>query len=86
MEDFCAKIISEIKQARDERELIRVIGDSLFLLRTERKSFNEAGYFMNMIASLKEVDGDNSSEMADNISLAISIFRQFQKNNPERIC
>jgi hypothetical protein len=89
MEIFCNEIIAEIKTAKSETELIRVIAHSLTQLRNERNSFNEEGYMMNMIVSLRALKaayvGDNSPEFINNIQLAIAIFRQFQKDYPQRL-
>jgi hypothetical protein len=82
MEAFCREIVSEIRTAKNEKDLIWVIGNSLSLLRRERKSYNEEGYIMNMIASLRATDtSDTSSESNDNIRLAIRIFKQFQEKS-----
>jgi hypothetical protein len=83
MEAFCREIVSEIRTAQNEKDLIWVIGNSLSLLRRERKSYNEEGYIMNMIASLRATDiSDTSSGSNDNIRLAIRIFKQFQEKSP----
>jgi len=85
MEAFCNEVIAEIKDAKNETELIKVIGNSMAQLRTVRNSFNEDGYIMNMIVSLRALKAGidaNSPEMHNTIQLAISIFRQFQKHNP----
>jgi hypothetical protein len=87
MEDYCKEIIDDIQTAKDESELIRVIGSSMTQLRKEKKSYNEAGYIMNMIASLRARDTQGPSmETLSNVQLAIAIFRQLQKENPERVC
>lgn len=86
MEAFCTKIITEIKTAESEAELIKVIGNSMSLLRKERHSFNESGYVMNMIVALRSSNpSDLSPATFDNINLAIAIFRQLQKESRERI-
>jgi hypothetical protein len=83
MEAFCREIVSEIRTAKNEKDLIWVIGNSLSLLRRERKSYNEEGYIMNMIASLRATDiSDTAARSNDNIRLAIRIFKQFQEKSP----
>jgi hypothetical protein len=87
MEGFCSEIVEEIKAAKNEAELIKVIGNSLSGLRHKQNSFNESGYIMNMIASLRasHPTGDHSTDIIDNIELAIAIFKQFQIERKERI-
>jgi hypothetical protein len=87
MEAFCSQIVAEIKKAESEAELINVISHSMSQLRKERNSYNESGYIMNMIVSLRcTKPEDVTAETLDNITLAIAIFRQFQKESPVRIC
>ena len=85
MEAFCKEVIAEIRTAKNETDLIRVIGNSMTQLRTVRNSFNEDGYIINMIVSLRALKAAsaqaNSHESVNNIQLAIAIFRQFQKKN-----
>jgi hypothetical protein len=65
--------------AKDEADLIHVISASLSRLRKERNSFNDTGYIMNMIASLRAMNtNDLSTGSIDNIKLATAIFRQLQ--------
>lgn len=86
MEAFCNEVVTEIKRAESEVELISVIGNSLSRLRKERNSFNERGYIVNMIVSLQAMDTQYVSvEALDNVRLAIAIFRQLQKEIRERI-
>ncbi|MCD9017670.1 hypothetical protein [Parachryseolinea silvisoli] len=87
MEAFCSEIVAEIREAQSEAELIKVIGHSISQLRKDRKSYNESGYIMNMIVSLRSTKpGEVTTETLDNVKLAIAIFRQFQKESRERIC
>jgi len=87
MEDYCQEILDEIKTAKNESELIQVISSSISQLRKEKKSYNEAGYIMNMLASLRSRDNhDPSTGTVNNIQLAIAIFRKLQQEKPERIC
>lgn len=88
MEDYCREVIDEIKTAKSESELIQVISSSMSQLRREKRSYNEAGYIMNMLASLRANDTHQHPSMAtrNNIQLAIAIFRQLQKEKPERVC
>jgi len=87
METFCREMVSEIKTAPNERDLIRIIGNSMHRLRIEKNSFNESGYIINMIAALRTATPmDTTSQTFDNIRPAIEIFRQFQRSNPGRIC
>ena len=84
MEAFCGEIIIEIKAAKSEAELIRVIGNSISQFRKGRT--NESGYTMNMIVALRAMNPDGLSEQTlSNIKLAIGIFRQFQKDRKEQI-
>jgi hypothetical protein len=72
--------------ARDEADLIHVISASLSRLRKERNSFNETGYILNMIVSLRAMNtGDLSRGAVDNIKLATAIFRQLQSDSRRRI-
>jgi hypothetical protein len=87
MEAFCNEIVAEIKAAKNETELIKVIGQSMSHLRRDRNSYNETGYIMNMIVSLRTFEiSDASSDTQNNLRLAIAIFRELQKENRERIC
>jgi hypothetical protein len=86
MENYCKEVIDEIETAKNESELIHVISSSMTQLRKEKKSYNEAGYIMNMIASLRARHGQNIlMGTLNNIQLAIAIFRQLQKENRERV-
>jgi hypothetical protein len=87
MEAFCNEIIEEIRAAESEKELIAVIGNSMLLLRKQRHSFNEAGYILNMIASLRAIQstGVHTPQVREMITLAIDIFRQLQKERREQI-
>ena len=85
MEAFCKEVIAKIKTANSEHDLIRIIGNSMTQLRTVRKSFNENGYIMHMIVSLRALKAtylESKSPEPFNIQLAIAIFRQFQKKDP----
>jgi hypothetical protein len=80
MQDFCNDIIEQIKASPNERDLIQVINNSMWSLRKERNSFNEAAYVMNMIVSLRASLAESSSMPANNNTrLAIAIFSQFQQ-------
>jgi hypothetical protein len=86
METFCREIVTDITQARDEADLIHVITVSLSRLRKERNSFNETGYIMNMIVSLRAINtNDLSRRSIDNIKLATAIFRQLQRQSRQPI-
>ncbi|MBA4057377.1 MAG: hypothetical protein C0490_21870 [Marivirga sp.] len=86
MEAFCTEIITEIKAAKSETELIKVIAHSMSVFRKERRSFNESGYLMNMIVTLRTTNPtDLSTGMLDNINLAVAIFTQLQRESRERI-
>lgn len=86
MEDFSSEVIANIRSARDEEELIRVISNSMSQLRKQRKSFDESRYLLHMIVCLRATDKTElSPAAASNIRLAMAIFRQFQKANPEGI-
>jgi hypothetical protein len=79
METFCRETITDIKMAKDEADLIHVIRASLSRLRKERNSFNETGYIINMIASLRAMNtSDLPTVSVDNIKLATAIFRKLQ--------
>lgn len=68
--------------AKDEADLIHVISASLSRLRKERNSFNETGYIMNMIVSLRAMStSDLSKGSIENIKLATAIFRQLQSQS-----
>lgn len=87
MEAFCNEIVAEIKAAKNETELIKVIGHSMSQLRRDRNIYNESGYIMNMIVSLRTIEASGSpSDTQNNLRLAIAIFRELQKENRERIC
>ena len=86
MEAFCTQIITDIKAAKSETEVIKVIANSMSVFRKERRSFNESGYLMNMIVALRTTNpNDLSTGTLDNINLAVAIFRQLQKESRERI-
>jgi hypothetical protein len=86
METYCNDVIAEILAVQSEAELIKVISESTSRLRRIRNPFNEYGYLMNMIVSLRAMDQKGlPKESIDNITLAIAIFRQIQKDNKERI-
>jgi hypothetical protein len=83
---FCTEIVDEIKRAESEKDLIDVITNSMTKLRRVRNSFNEAGFMMNMIVTLRTVQPEHVSARAlNNVKLAIAIFRQFQKDNPGNV-
>lgn len=87
MEAFCSEIVTDIKSAKSEADLIKVIGGSMARLRKERHSFNESGYLMNIILCLRNTNPQNlSKEALNNIQLAIAIFMQFQRETSDRIC
>ena len=76
METFCRETITDIKMAKDEADLIQVISASLSRLRKERNSFNESGYIMNMIVSLRAMNAsDLSTGSMDNVKLSQSDMR-----------
>lgn len=86
MEAFCNEIVAEIKAAKNETELIKVISHSMSQLRIDRNSYNETDYIMNMVVSLGTMEASSlPSEIQNNLKLAIAIFREFQKENRERI-
>jgi len=86
MQAFCNQIISDIKVADSEQDLIRIIGNSFRQLRNERKTFNEEVYILNMIVTLRSTRAlsleSDSPDTLNNILLAINIFREFQKAGP----
>lgn len=88
MENFCKVVIKQIKSAKDERELILVINNSMRSIRQDRLFYDEAeaAYILNMIISLRANPLDLPKEMLHNINLAVNIFRQLQKENLERTC
>jgi hypothetical protein len=80
MEDFSIEVLSYIKRANDEDELIRVISNSMSQLRKKRRSFDESRYLLHMIVCLSTAEKKELSPTASgNIKLAIAIFKQFQK-------
>ena len=86
MEDFSNDVIANIKSANDEAELIRVINDSMWHLRKQRKSVDESRYLLHLIVCLSATDtNDLRPSTANNIKLAMTIFKQFQKENPASI-
>ena len=86
MEAFCKDTIMDIRTANNEEDLIHVISGSLSRWRRERNSFNESGYIMNMIVSLRAIKtNDLPTDSVDNIKLATAIFRKLQAENRERI-
>lgn len=86
MEDFSIEVLSYIKSAQDEEELIRVISNSMSQLRKSRKLFDESRYLLHMIVCLSAAEKKELSPPASsNIKLAIAIFKQFQKLSRERI-
>lgn len=86
MEDFSNEVIANIKSANDEEELIRVIGNSMSQLRKQRKSFDESRYLLHMIVCLRATDTNElPPAVANNIKLAMAIFRQFKRESPENV-
>jgi hypothetical protein len=86
MEDFSNEVISDIKGASDEVELVRVVRNSMSQLRKLPKPFDESRYLLHLIICLRATDtNDLSPAAADNIKLAMAIFRQFQKESRESI-
>jgi hypothetical protein len=86
MVSFCNEVVNEIKAASDETALVGVIRSSMSRFRNERNSFNDDGYIMNMIVSLRSSERETlSSRSIDNIRIAIAIFKKFQHDNPSRI-
>lgn len=86
MEDFSHEVIANIKSANDEEELIRVIGNSMSQLRKQRKSADESRYLLHMIVCLRAMETKELPlAAADNIKLAMAIFKQFQKERREAI-
>jgi hypothetical protein len=86
METFCKEIVTEISAAKNEGELIKIISYSMSRLRGTKNSNDEFGYLITIIASLRSIDVTGLSvETQNNIRLAIAIFRQFQKENSERV-
>jgi len=84
MKTFCSTVTMEIKAAKGEFDLIKVIGNSMYQLRKERTSFNESMYLMSMIINLRTINPNEvTEETRQNIKLAIAIFRQFQNDNAE---
>ena len=84
MEDFSNEVIANIKSANDEEELIRVISNSMSQLRKQRKPFDESRYLLHLIVCLRATDTNElSPAAANNIKLAMAIFRQFQKESRE---
>jgi hypothetical protein len=80
MEDFSIEVIADIKSASDEAELIRVINHSMSQLRKRQKSFDESRYLLHLIACLSATEKKElSPTAADNINLAMAIFKQFQR-------
>lgn len=87
MKTFCSEVTGEIKAAKGELDVIKVIGNSMYRLRKERTSFNESMYLMNIILNLTTIHPNEVSDATlDNVKLAIAIFRKFQKENVERFC
>ena len=86
METFCKEVVAEIKAAKDESELINIISYSMSRLRGKQNSNSEFGYLLSIIASLRDIDITGLSvQTQNNLKLAIAIFRQFQKENSQRI-
>jgi hypothetical protein len=82
MQDFCNEVIEQIKTAQTEHELSQVINNSFRSLRRKRNSFNEAGYMIHMIVSLRAARAEASptTTSASNMKLAVAIFQQLQKD------
>lgn len=78
METFCKEVVAEIKAAKDESELIKVISYSMSRLRGKQNSDNEFSYILGIIRSLRDIDVTGLSvQTQNNLKLAIAIFRQF---------
>ncbi|SHG76887.1 hypothetical protein SAMN04488109_1753 [Chryseolinea serpens] len=86
MDTFCDQVITAIKAAENEGELIKVISYSMSRLRLVKNSNHEFSYIISIILSLRNTDLTNLSlQTRHNIKLAIAIFGQFQKEKSEHI-
>lgn len=78
------QVISKIKDANTEKELREVINGSLSLFE-KKNAYNIGIYIMNMIVSLQAIKAEQlPAESMKNIIIAIDIFREHRKQNPER--
>jgi hypothetical protein len=86
MEDSIGEVIANVKSANDEVELVRVVRYSMSQVRKQRRLFDESRYLLHLIVRLTATDThDLSPAAANNIKLAMAIFKQFQKESPEGI-
>ncbi|MFD1002714.1 hypothetical protein ACFQ21_25540 [Ohtaekwangia kribbensis] len=85
MKTFCNEVVADIKAAKNEAELIKVISYSMSRIRHDKNTEHEFRYINDIIGALRNIDLAVAPDTPNNIKLAIAILRQFLKENSERI-
>lgn len=84
MKAFCNEVVADIRAARNEAELIKVISYSMSRIRHDKNPNSEFAYITDIIGALRNIELAVAPETPNNIKLAIAILRQFLKENSER--
>jgi len=83
MVSFSDGVINEIKRASAETELRNIVENSFSRLR-EKQIFNESGYIMNMIVSLRSINTEGlSPEIIRNVNVGIVLFREYRRKREQ---
>ena len=85
MKTFCNEVVADIKAAKNEAELIKVISYSMSRIRQDKNPNNEFSYITDIIGALRDIDLAVAPQTPNNIKLAIAILRQFLKESSERV-
>ena len=86
MVDFCNKILDQILNIEDEKELGNLIDDSLLRFRNEKNAGHEGTFIMNMIVMLRIISPPTLEiRRIEIIKQALKHFRELQRENKERI-
>ena len=84
MQTFCSDIVADIMAAKNEGEVIKAISYAMSRIRRNRN--DEFSCLKSVITSLRAIDPTGiSGEVQLNVKLAIAIFRQFHKEDLQRI-
>ena len=83
MVSFSNGVINEIKRASTETELKTIVENSFSQLK-EKQIFNESGYIMNMIVSLRSINTEGlSPEIIHNVNVGIVLFREYRRKREQ---
>jgi hypothetical protein len=84
MKTFCNEVVADIRAAKNEAELIKVISYSMSRIRQDKNPEHEFRYINDIIGALRDIEMAAAQESPNSIKLAIAILRQFLKENSER--